>query len=110
MEKEKGAQSNIFAFGFLHVKKHSELMAWILGLGYLAFFVNPDVPNFSFCLLKWMGIDACWGCGVGRSIAYLFDGNIPQSLKTHPMGIFATLILFYRIFELLTQTNQNRHA
>ena len=100
MKKEKSVGAKIFAFCVLHVKKHLELIIWISALSYLAFFVNPNLPNFSFCVFKLLGIDSCWGCGLGRSIAYLFDGDWSQSFKTHMLGFFATFILFYRILEL----------
>jgi Protein of unknown function (DUF2752) len=83
-----------------YLQKYSEILLWSIGLLYLAFVVNPDMPNFSFCVFKMMGIDSCWGCGLGRSIAYLFDGNLKSSFQAHPLGIFATFVLLHRIFTL----------
>ncbi len=76
-----------------------EALIWILGLIYL-FFVNTD-SHYSFCLFKYLGIDFCPGCGLGRSIHYLMHFEILKSIHTHPLGIFAFIILLHRIFILL---------
>ena len=76
-----------------------EALIWILGLIYL-YFVNTD-SHYSFCIFKNLGIDFCPGCGLGRSIHYIMHFQIMKSLDTHPLGLFALIILLNRIFTLL---------
>ena len=58
-------------------------------------------PHYSFCLFKMLGLPFCPGCGLGHSISYLFHGNIKASLSSHPLGIFAVVIISLRIYKLL---------
>jgi hypothetical protein len=76
-----------------------EALIWILGLIYL-YFVNSD-SHYSFCLFKNLGIDFCPGCGLGRSIHYLMHFEFMKSINTHPLGIFAFVMLLNRIITLL---------
>jgi hypothetical protein len=47
-----------------------------------------------------MGFKFCPGCGLGHSISYLFHGDIQESFSTHPLGIFAVIIILCRIYNL----------
>jgi len=63
--------------------------------------MNPDTPgNQSFCLLKHLGFSWCPGCGMGHSINYLLHGQWMASLKSHPLGPFAVIMLIYRTIQL----------
>jgi hypothetical protein len=78
-----------------------EALVWIVGLLLLAL-INPDgSSHFSFCIFKNMGFKYCPGCGLGHSISYFLHGDVTRSLQTHPLGIFATIILVSRIVSLL---------
>jgi len=77
-----------------------ELYFWILAL-FLLKIDNPDTENISFCLFKFIGFDACIGCGIGRSLAYILDCRIWDSWNTHILGIPILLILLSHIFKLL---------
>jgi hypothetical protein len=77
-----------------------EAMIWTAGLIVLAFY-NPDgETHFSICPLYNLGFDFCPGCGLGKSISLLFRGELTRSFAAHPMGIFAVIVLSYRIFQL----------
>ena len=76
-----------------------EAITWAVGLILLSF-LDPHASHFSLCPLKNLGFDFCPGCGLGKSIAYLLDGEIRKSFSTHPLGIFAFVILSLRIFQL----------
>ncbi len=76
-----------------------ELAAWAGGLIYL-WLIDPSSPAFSFCPLKVAGFAHCPGCGLGTSIAYLFEGQIADSIHAHPLGAFAAVILIARIITL----------
>lgn len=82
-------------------KKYFELFFWIASLSMLAMMPSGNDAHFSLCVFKLMGINWCPGCGLGHSINYLFHGNIQASLSSHPLGIFAVIIILYRIYKLL---------
>jgi hypothetical protein len=81
-------------------RKYFELTFWIAALILLALMPTGTDPHYSFCLFKMMGFKFCPGCGLGHSISYLFHGNIKASFSAHPLGIFAVIILLFRIYTL----------
>jgi len=58
-------------------------------------------PHYSLCIFKLIGIDFCPGCGLGHSISHLFRGDLQASFSAHPLGIFAVIIILFRIYKLL---------
>lgn len=76
-----------------------EALAWTAGLIALGL-LDPHASHFSLCPLKNSGFDFCPGCGLGKSIAYLMDGDVGKSFTTHPLGIFAFITLSLRIIRL----------
>jgi len=83
-----------------------EALVWLGGLLILAF-LKAGSSHFTICPVKNMGLDLCPGCGLGRSISLFLDGQIPDSLHAHPLGIFAVIILSFRIVNLTKQYIQN---
>jgi Protein of unknown function (DUF2752) len=84
-----------------HLNKNLEALMWIFALVYLIL-INPyQIQHFSFCLFKLIGIDFCPGCGIGRSISLIYHGDFLASLRMHPLGLFALLVIIYRIITLL---------
>ena len=82
-----------------------ELLVWVTGLLVLA---SMDTDgHFTLCPLKNAGWNFCPGCGLGRSIGLLFKGDLPASLDAHPLGIFAVIILSFRILNLTKNYLQN---
>jgi hypothetical protein len=82
-----------------------EALVWLTGLFFLAVF-NTD-SHFSLCPLQNAGLTFCPGCGLGRSISLLFQGQFSASLRTHPLGICALIILSFRIINLTKLYIQN---
>jgi len=82
-------------------RHYFELMFWILSLIFLALMSPGTEPHLSLCIFKFLGITFCPGCGLGHSISYLFHGNIQASFSSHPLGIFAVIIILFRIYKLL---------
>jgi hypothetical protein len=82
-----------------------EALVWLTGLFFLAVFDTDS--HFSICPLKNAGLTFCPGCGLGKSIFQLFQGQISASLQTHPLGIYAVIILSFRIINLTKQYIQN---
>lgn len=79
--------------------KHSELMAWAIGLLFLAF-SDPTAMHFTICPFHHLGLEFCPGCGLGHAVSWLLKGNWEASLACHPLGWLAVLILSRRIFTL----------
>jgi len=84
-----------------------EAIIWITSLLILAF-TPPEHDHYSICLFHNLGFRFCPGCGLGHSISYLFHGDIYSSLNAHPLGIFATAVLSYRIFQVVNMNIKNK--
>ncbi|MBE7175569.1 MAG: DUF2752 domain-containing protein [Mucilaginibacter polytrichastri] len=77
---------------------YSELIFLVGGLTFLAF-LDPEKSHFSLCPFHHLGI-LCPGCGLGRSISWIFRGEIGTSFRTHFFGLPALAILLSRIVQL----------
>ncbi len=86
-----------------------ESLIWIIGLLYLAFIHSPGETHFTICPLANLGFEFCPGCGLGNSISYLFKGDLISSFLSHPLGIFALLVLTLRIITII-KNNWRRYA
>jgi uncharacterized membrane protein len=84
-----------------------ELVIWIAGLLYLATYNPINDHHFSICPINNLGFAFCPGCGLGESISYLFRFKITESFSAHPLGVFALIILTYRIISSLRKSFQN---
>nr|MBN2278300.1 DUF2752 domain-containing protein [candidate division Zixibacteria bacterium] len=78
-----------------------EIFCWLALLAAAAFIDPVAEGHSSFCLFKNLGWAWCPGCGLGRSIAFLYHGELLLSLKTHPLGIITVGVIIYRIIYLL---------
>ncbi len=78
-----------------------EAIIWTLALIALALY-RPTETHITLCPLANLGFDFCPGCGLGRSISFLFHGDIKLSYEAHPLGIFAVIVLSFRIVKLVT--------
>lgn len=76
-----------------------ELVFWILALLLLAT-ASLNEHHFTMCPLANLGLDWCPGCGLGRSITAIFNGDLTRSMQYHWFGIPAVLIILYRLYEL----------
>ncbi|MDP4291669.1 MAG: DUF2752 domain-containing protein [Bacteroidota bacterium] len=79
-----------------------ELVIWLTALVMLAL-TNPTEHHWTLCPLSNLGFKYCPGCGLGRSISYLFRGDISASFHMHPLGIFALGIISYRIIQIINK-------
>ena len=87
-----------------------EAALWIAGLAGLAL-SKPDADrHYTLCVFKRMGFRRCPGCGVGHSISYLFRGRVRDSFRSHPLGLFALVIILRRIATLLASPPYRRAA
>ena len=82
------------------LQKNFELIVWISAL-VLLFFMKTDTSAQSLCLFKWLNTTYCPGCGLGHSIHAALHLQLMASLKLHPMGIAAVLIILNRIKQLI---------
>lgn len=77
-----------------------EALFWTAGLIYLLF-INPyAAQHFTFCPLKNAGISFCPGCGLGRSISFLYHFDFIHSVREHPLGLFALILIVARCIQL----------
>jgi len=85
-----------------------EAVLWSGAIGYLAF-SNPYNPNH-FTLYPptlLFGIKSP-GYNLGHSISLFFHGKFSDSFHTHPLGIFAVIIITSRIIYLLYSSNRKK--
>ncbi|PJJ83283.1 DUF2752 domain-containing protein [Mucilaginibacter auburnensis] len=80
--------------------KYFELVFWIAALIALATCDPAQPSHFTLCPFKLLGISWCPGCGIGHAIAFLFKGEVAQSINAHWFGIPALGIIAWRIFTL----------
>src|SRR5690606_27366729 len=78
-----------------------EAVIWISGLGAMALHDPIESNHFSLCPFNAVGFHFCPGCGLGRSVSFLFHGEISASFAAHPLGIFAVIVLSFRIVKLM---------
>ncbi len=81
-----------------------ELFFWITALVLLGFadlHDHGEAAHFTLCPLANMGFSWCPGCGIGRAIAHLLQGEFSASLEHHWFGIPALLIISSRIIILV---------
>lgn len=97
-----------------HILSHIDLEAliWLSALIYLSI-INPYEPkHINLCLFSLAGIENCPGCGLGRSIAMIFRGDLLGSFESHPLGIPALIFILKRVYQIIrnktrkTTTNQ----
>ncbi len=77
-----------------------ELAVWTCGLIYLVV-IDPNADkHFSICPLKNVGFEFCPGCGLGESVSHLLHLQIGPSFHSHPLGLFALIVILHRMFVL----------
>lgn len=77
-----------------------EALIWTSALIALTFVDPSRADHVTICPIAWLGFDFCPGCGLGRSIAWLFHGSLSDSLRTHPLGVVTLAVLVHRIYRL----------
>ena len=89
------------------MRKYFEPVTWTLALLVL-FFIDTSTNTLSLCFFKFIGLESCFGCGIGHAIHYTLHLNLSQSYREHILGTPATLVIIYRIIYLIfiqTKTN-----
>jgi hypothetical protein len=94
---------------------HFEWLILAAGLFSVAM-LNPLVASESFCIIYRAGLEFCPGCGLGRSVAFLFRGDFWSSMQMHPAGIPAVGIIlgrivtiFYRNYNIKKETYHEKN-
>jgi len=84
---------------FLRIAWQSrEAAIWITALVLLASMDISDLSGHaSLCPFHALGLGYCPGCGLGRSIALIFNGQFANAWDMHPIGIIAIPLLLWRI-------------
>lgn len=82
----------------------NEVTLWTLGL--IALFLAGDMPGPSICLFKWMGIERCWGCGLGHALHDALHLDLAGSFAHHPLGIPVLAVILGRVIGLARRSIQ----
>ena len=88
-----------------------ELIFWVVGLILLGTAQPPEhnhLQHFTLCPLANMGFQWCPGCGIGRAITQLLNGNLAASWQHHWFGVPALLIIVSRIMLLFRLFLKNK--
>jgi hypothetical protein len=83
-----------------------ELIFFSIALVFL-FFLDDKQHHISLCPLAAIGFNYCPGCGLGHAIHYLLHLKFQQSWNAHPLGVFAFLVIIYRIYGLILNNFSN---
>lgn len=86
--------------GFLWMYHHLELILW-LSILILLLMPMPIDTHFTLCPFSNLGWHYCPGCGLGRSCHLALQGNLGASVSMHPLGIFALIVIIFRVFSLI---------
>ncbi len=86
--------------------KHFELFCWAGALVVL-FFLPENKTETSLCVFSALGFGKCLGCGIGHAMHYALRAEWMDSIKHHPLGILAVVILLNRIRQLIIQIKQS---
>jgi hypothetical protein len=63
-------------------------------------FSDPAVHHYTICPFSNLGITFCPGCGLGRSVTFLFHGMFTESFSSHPLGLAAVILLVHRSYKV----------
>jgi len=85
---------------FTQLWHRKEAFLWLAALAWLAI-DNPVHHHYSLCPFHNLGISFCPGCGLGRSIGFLFHMDFRASFLAHPLGIPALALIVGRIVKVL---------
>lgn len=80
--------------------RRKEAFIWLGALIFLGI-SDPGCHHYTLCPLNNMGFEYCPGCGLGRSVGYLFRLDIESSFLSHPLGIPAVALLIWRAVRIL---------
>jgi hypothetical protein len=84
---------------YLFFRARFEAFLWIAGLLLMAF-MAPSNAHSTLCPFSALGLGFCPGCGLGHSISYLARGDFQASFMAHPLGLFAVVVLLWRIVQI----------
>jgi hypothetical protein len=96
------------------IRQNLELVIWMGAILWLAFGVDYHATAGGFCPFRMLGLEAltgleaCPGCGLGRSIAAALHAEWKLSWQHHWMGIPALLIICSRIVTLMLTQIKNQ--
>jgi hypothetical protein len=88
-------------------KKYFEVSFWVTALILLAWMPFGE-DSFSLCPFHSIGLPFCPGCGLGRSVHLIFEGDFIGSFRKHPLGFAALIIILNRIFTLIKINLKNK--
>ncbi|HEY8511522.1 MAG TPA: DUF2752 domain-containing protein [Cyclobacteriaceae bacterium] len=100
LKHQPPANAGGFNFVRIFLRVPREAWLWMAALVALAIHDPDSGKHLALCPFHYLGFDFCPGCGLGRSISYALHGEFASSLSMHPLGVFALIVLSYRILQL----------
>ncbi|WP_133475126.1 DUF2752 domain-containing protein [Sediminibacterium goheungense] len=82
---------------------YNELIFWVSAL-LLLYFLPGYKDGQSLCISTLLKLGKCPGCGIGHSIHDALHFRFSNSFQQHPLGIFAIIIIFIRIKQIIKNT------
>lgn len=70
----------------------------------LLFFLPGYQEGKSLCVSTLLGLGKCPGCGIGHAIHDALHLRLKDSFQHHPLGIFAVIVIFIRVKQLISST------
>ena len=83
------------------MRKYFEQIAWVFALVFL-YFIDTSSQATSLCIFKFVGLEACFGCGIGHAIHHVLHFDLIRSFDEHILGVPATGAIIYRIISPFT--------
>jgi hypothetical protein len=84
-----------------------EALIWAAALVGLALLGPTLDGQVSFCIPSALGLDFCWGCGLGSSVSHALRGQVAASWQAHPLGLLTVAVLIGRILSLVNHSRSN---
>jgi len=85
-----------------------ELLFLSGALVYLMFIDPYSEGHLQLCGFNLLGFENCPGCGLGKSISFIFRGDFASSWRSHPLGFAAVLLIIFRVIKLVKVNYQNK--
>ncbi|WP_200978818.1 DUF2752 domain-containing protein [Echinicola sp. 20G] len=87
----------------------TELIFWCLGILGILLIDTESTQHFTLCPIGLLGFEWCPGCGLGRSMKLLIEGNFKASWEMHPLAGLAWIVILLRIFNLIKHLKAKRN-
>ena len=90
--------------------KHIMGVVMVLAIPFFIGWMSPNIADRpSLCPVMVFWHIPCPGCGITKSVIFLYRGNIPLSIHYHPFGIILVIILIILLILSVIDTIKHTH-